>query len=130
MHDGNFVMDGMVLPDDTPMPGLAEFAAVNAPVIFDRDGEALARHATATTPGPLRVCGSSAVSRWTATADGRAAAGRPRRSSRAATVILAQPASLRQAAAEGETWLTVRAELAADEPWAPAGHVVARGSSR
>ena len=27
-------MDGMVLPDDTPTPGLAEFAAVNAPVIF------------------------------------------------------------------------------------------------
>ncbi len=32
VHDGNFVMDGMVLPDDTPTPGLAEFAAVNAPV--------------------------------------------------------------------------------------------------
>ena len=34
VHDGNFVMDGMVLPDDTPSPGLAEFAAVNAPVTF------------------------------------------------------------------------------------------------
>ena len=32
VHDGNFVMDGMVLSDDTPTPGLAEFAAVNAPV--------------------------------------------------------------------------------------------------
>ena len=27
----------------------------------------------------------------------------------------------------GETWLTVRAVLAADEPWAPAGHEVAWG---
>ena len=27
VHDGNFVMDGMVLPDGTPMPSLAEFAA-------------------------------------------------------------------------------------------------------
>ena len=36
VHDGNFVMDGMVLPDDTPTPGLAEFAAVNAPVVLDR----------------------------------------------------------------------------------------------
>ena len=34
VHDGNFVMDGMVLPDDTPTPGLAEFAAVNAPVVL------------------------------------------------------------------------------------------------
>ncbi len=31
LHDGNFVMDGMVLPNDAPTPGLAEFAAVNAP---------------------------------------------------------------------------------------------------
>ena len=29
----------------------------------------------------------------------------------------------------GETWLTVRAVLAADEPWAPAGHEVAWGQS-
>ena len=27
----------------------------------------------------------------------------------------------------GESWLTVRAVLAADEPWAPAGHEVAWG---
>ena len=33
VHDGNFVMDGMVLPDDTPTPGLAEFAAVSQPMI-------------------------------------------------------------------------------------------------
>ena len=42
MHDGNFVMDGMVLPDDTPMPSLAEFAAVNAPVVFALDGHGTA----------------------------------------------------------------------------------------
>ena len=30
-------------------------------------------------------------------------------------------------ATRGETWLTVRAVLAADEPWAPAGHEVAWG---
>jgi beta-galactosidase len=46
------------------------------------------------------------------------------------SATLAQPSSLRQAAPEGETWLVVRAELAADEPWAPAGHVVARGQFR
>ena len=41
MHDDNFVMDGMVLPDDTPMPSLAEFTAVNAPVVFDLNGTTL-----------------------------------------------------------------------------------------
>ena len=30
-----------MLPDDTPTPGLAEFAAVNAPVIFALDGSTL-----------------------------------------------------------------------------------------
>ena len=37
VHDGNFVMDGMVLSDDTPTPGLVEFAAVNAPVVIGLD---------------------------------------------------------------------------------------------
>ena len=37
VHDGNFVMDGMVLPDGTPTPGLAEFAAVSAPVVIGLD---------------------------------------------------------------------------------------------
>ena len=111
VHDGNFVMDGMVLPDGTPTPGLAEFAAVNAPVTFVRDGEAL----VATNRQHTRSTAGSAVRR-------PAGGGRPSRrsscrwstpaSSRAAEATLAQPASLRQAAAEGETWLTVRAELA------------------
>ena len=30
-------MDGMVLPDGTPMPSLAEFTRVNQPIIFDLD---------------------------------------------------------------------------------------------
>ena len=56
VHDGNFVMDGMVLPDDTPTPGLAEFAAVNAPVVLAVDGTALRvtnRHHSSST-GHLR----------------------------------------------------------------------------
>jgi len=32
VHDGNFVMDGLVLPDSTPTPGLWEFKQVWAPV--------------------------------------------------------------------------------------------------
>ena len=59
VHDSNFVMDGMVLPDGTPTPGLAEFAAVNAPVTFVRDGEAIVatnRQHTRSTAG-LRFVG-------------------------------------------------------------------------
>ena len=52
VHDGNFVMDGMVLPDGTPTPSLAEFSAVNAPVIFRLDGGKLViknrRHSAST----------------------------------------------------------------------------------
>jgi beta-galactosidase len=128
VHDGNFVMDGMVLPDGTPTPGLAEFAAVNAPVTFTREGEAVAvtnRHHSRSTAG-LRFVGRVEV-------DGRPTVEQPLVDpgiEPGATAVLAQPSSLRQAAAEGETWLTVRAELAADEPWAPAGHVVARAQFR
>jgi beta-galactosidase len=32
VHDGNFVIDGLVFPDRTPSPGLLEYAAVVAPV--------------------------------------------------------------------------------------------------
>lgn len=32
IHDGNFVLDGLVFSDDTPSPGLIEFAAVVAPI--------------------------------------------------------------------------------------------------
>lgn len=32
VHDGSFIIDGLLLPDRTPSPGLVELAAVNAPV--------------------------------------------------------------------------------------------------
>ena len=65
MHDGNFVMDGMVLPDDTPTPGLAEFAAVNAPIVFACDGPTLRIRNRYHSRRPS-ICASSRSSRWTA----------------------------------------------------------------
>jgi beta-galactosidase len=41
LHDGSFVIDGLVLPDRTPSPGLAEFAAVISPVRLRIDGDDL-----------------------------------------------------------------------------------------
>ncbi|WP_318275581.1 glycoside hydrolase family 2 TIM barrel-domain containing protein, partial [Streptomyces pharetrae] len=38
LHDGNFVCDGLVLPDRRPSPGLAEYRKVIEPVRIDGDG--------------------------------------------------------------------------------------------
>jgi beta-galactosidase len=124
VHDGNFVMDGMVLPDGTPTPGLAEWSAVNAPVRLECVGSTLHvrnRQHSATTAG-LRFVGVREVD------------GHPGPEVRidampveaGETGQLALPAALLEPAVVGETWLSVRAELARDTPWAPAGHVVAR----
>ncbi len=124
VHDGNFVMDGMVLPDGTPTPGLAEWSAVNAPVRLECVGATLHvrnRQHSATTAG-LRFVGVREVD------------GHPGPEVRidampveaGETGHLALPATLLEPAVTGETWLTVRAELARDTGWAPAGHVVAR----
>ena len=123
VHDGNFVMDGMVLPDDTPMPSLAEFATVQAPVIFTRAAETLTirnRHHTLSTDH-LRFVAISEV-------DGSPAhrvelTVPPVAPGESREVQL--PIEVQEASESGETWLTVHAELAADTPWADAGHMVA-----
>ncbi|HTJ37966.1 MAG TPA: glycoside hydrolase family 2 TIM barrel-domain containing protein [Dactylosporangium sp.] len=66
LHDGNFVIDGLVFPDRTPSPGLVELAAVYAPVRVDvRTGEATIRNRYA-----FRDLSHAAL-RWRVTADGR-----------------------------------------------------------
>ena len=124
VHDGNFVMDGMVLPDGTPTPSLAEFSAVNAPLTFRLDGRSLViknrRHSAATDD--LRfvlVVEDEGESRpETILTVPALAAGQE------GTVPL--PDELATAPGPRETWLTVRAELAVGTGWAEAGHVVAR----
>ena len=157
LHDGNFVMDGMVLPDDTPMPSLAEFAAVNEPVWFEmfrargttplnpRQTQVRARGTThpsfslnpreapageALTVHNRQHTRSTAGLRFVAVVEEN---GEPRQEM-VLTVPAISPGEAGSvelpeldAAGDGETWLTVRAELAEAEPWAPAGHVVARG---
>jgi beta-galactosidase len=117
-------MDGMVLPDGTPTPGLAEWSAVNAPVRLACVGATLHvrnRQHSATTAG-LRLVGVREV-------DGVPGPevridAMPVEAGETGRVAL--PAALLEPAESGETWLTVRAELAHDTAWAPAGHVVAR----
>ncbi|MFE4469016.1 glycoside hydrolase family 2 TIM barrel-domain containing protein [Leifsonia sp. NPDC056824] len=122
VHDGNFVMDGMVLSNDVPTPGLHEFKAVAQPVALTFDGGELVvtnrRHSASTADLALRL---------TVEHDGREAASG---TLDLPVVEAGESARLPLPAvpvAEGaETWLTVTAVLAADTAWAPTGHVVAR----
>lgn len=129
VHDGNFVMDGLVLPDDTPTPGLAEFAAVVAPIrlaVSDTTVLVENRYHSASTAG-LRLC-------WTLSRNGVVEA-----SGRLSTGIVAAresatvpvPAEVLDAAASGlapgdELWFDLTVELAGPTAWADTGHVVAR----
>lgn len=129
VHDGNFVMDGLVLPDDTPTPGLAEFAAVVAPIrlaVSDTTILVENRYHSASTAG-LRLC-------WTLSRNGVVEA-----SGRLSTGIVAAresatvpvPSEVLDAATSGlapgdELWFDLIVELAGPTAWADTGHVVAR----
>ncbi|MGW3421708.1 glycoside hydrolase family 2 TIM barrel-domain containing protein [Streptomyces phaeochromogenes] len=121
VHDGNFVMDGMLLSNDVPTPSLHEYKAVVQPVEFVFDGGKVAvtnlRHSADTSD--LRF-------RWRVEHDGLAVASGDLEIS----VVAAgesQRASLPPIAVarDAETWLTIDATLAAPTPWAPEGHVIA-----
>jgi beta-galactosidase len=122
IHDGNFVTDGLLFPDRTPSPGLLELAKINEPVrITGR-------------PGGFRVANhydfaglDHLAFTWVLEQEGvevakgsldvpPVAAG--------SHVDLPLPELFETT---GETWLTVRAVLAEDADWAPAGHTVAWG---
>lgn len=125
VHDGNFVMDGLVLSDDTPSPGLHEWAAVVQPLQFSLDAGRLTvrnlRH-TADT-GDLTL-------RWRREIDGRAIEDGTGELTlfveAGADGSLDLPAEAMHVGEDGETWLSVEAVTAADSAWAEAGHVVAR----
>ncbi|RCK69842.1 DUF4981 domain-containing protein [Desertihabitans brevis] len=126
VHDGNFVMDGLVFSDDTPSPGLHEYAAVVQPVRFEWANKRLTvrnlRHSTDTTD--LRL-------RWRLEVDGTVLA---RGTEKVPRVLPGRSARIDldpgAPPVPGEAWLSVQAELAEATAWAPAGHVVARGQFR
>ncbi|WP_030646625.1 MULTISPECIES: glycoside hydrolase family 2 TIM barrel-domain containing protein [Streptomyces] len=123
VHDGNFVMDGMLLSDDVPTPGLHEFKAVVQPIRFDfgGDGDGVTitnlRHSADTSD--LRF-------RWRVEHDGLPVQGGDLR----VPVVRAGdsewvPLPPIRVSPDAETWLTVEAVLAAGTAWAPEGHVIA-----
>lgn len=125
LHDGNFVIDGLVRPDRTPSPALAEFAKVFEPVRITA------------VDGALRVTNHYDILStehldfsWVLEEEGievaHGALTVPPVAAGAATDL---PLPGLPATAK-ESWLTVRAALGADTPWARAGHVVAWGQTR
>ncbi|MFF3354036.1 glycoside hydrolase family 2 TIM barrel-domain containing protein [Streptomyces sp. NPDC002917] len=121
VHDGNFVMDGMLLSNDVPTPSLHEYKAVVQPVRFTFDGDELAitnlRHSADTSD--LRF-------RWRVEHDGTLVA-----SGDMEVPVVAAGESARvplpriPVSQDSETWLTIDAVLAAGTAWARDGHVIA-----
>ncbi|MFC7344728.1 glycoside hydrolase family 2 TIM barrel-domain containing protein [Saccharopolyspora griseoalba] len=130
VHDGNFVMDGLIRSDDVPSPGAAEVAAAFAPVrvALREDRELVVendQHAAGTTG--FRLAWQVAVDGRTS-AEGTAALPHVAPGQRV-TAPLPEELVLSAAKAGGadetsEIWLTLRVELAADTAWAAAGHCI------
>ncbi|MFD5059819.1 MULTISPECIES: glycoside hydrolase family 2 TIM barrel-domain containing protein [unclassified Streptomyces] len=127
VHDGNFVADGLVFPDRTPSPGLTEYKKVIEPVTITVDpvGRTVAvrnGHDFRDT-AHLRFC-------WRADEAGEpVAAGEldmPPLEPGARTSL---PWPGLPPGKGGERLLTVTAVLAAEEPWAGAGHEIAWGQA-
>ncbi|MFE4330741.1 glycoside hydrolase family 2 TIM barrel-domain containing protein [Streptomyces sp. NPDC056831] len=127
VHDANFVIDGLLFPDRTPSPGLLEYAKVIEPVRIEAaPGRTMVirnLHHTRDT-GYLRWAWSLeaegvpvAEGEWDVPVIGPGAQDRVDRPDALAKAV--------ETAGPGELWLTVRAELAANEPWADMGHTVA-----
>ncbi|OIH98548.1 MULTISPECIES: glycoside hydrolase family 2 TIM barrel-domain containing protein [unclassified Curtobacterium] len=143
VNDGKFCMDGMVLSDGTPTPGLVEFAAVAAPIRFGfavvrRSSTGTGTRVVAVTVSNTRhsADASDLVFPWRVELDGvvrssgvlsvTGADGGPLAAGDA-TVVELEVAVPTGAELGGETWLTVSAALAGATPWAGRGHVVAAG---
>jgi beta-galactosidase len=114
LHDGNFVIDGLLFPDRTPSPGLLDVKKAYEPVRFTFGPDGLTVTAVRGDLSGLRF-------EWTVE-PGEAG-------------VFEVPATggtvpLPAFRADGEVWLTVRAVLAADTAWAHAGHEVAWAQHR
>lgn len=127
IHDGNFVIDGLVFPDRTPSPGLIEFAKVNEPV----------RISAGPKPGTISIRNrydivdtSHLAFSWILEDEG---------TERARGTLSVPPIPAGESieidlpdhdGVQGEAWLTVEAALAHDRAYAPAGHRLAWGQLR
>lgn len=134
IHDGNFVMDGLILADGTPTPGLGEFAAEIAPITFSLAGDG-AGPARVTITNRWHTLDSAGVRfSWSLQLDGEEVA----RAEFEAPVLapgasdtIAIPGALTAAvghhvggAADADAWVELVATPTNPASWAPADFVV------
>ncbi|WP_203567350.1 glycoside hydrolase family 2 TIM barrel-domain containing protein [Aestuariimicrobium ganziense] len=126
LHDGNFIADGLLLPDRTPSPGLLEFKGVIAPFKI-----AIGPEGISVTSMLSFADSSSHRFAWSLSEDGEVVA----EGALEVPVVEAEQ-TVSVALPElpegqgGERWLTVTASLSVDTPWAEAGHEVAVGQGQ
>ncbi|MEV5495930.1 glycoside hydrolase family 2 TIM barrel-domain containing protein [Nonomuraea fuscirosea] len=144
-----FCLDGLLFPDRTPSPGLAELRKAIAPVRITVEGGEVV---VANRYDFLSL--AHLGFRWCVERDGvRIASGTlpvpdcpartetrlplpPAATAAPATVPVRDPSGTvpsrgpHAAGPGGETWVTVEAVLVEDTRWAPAGHVIAWGQAR
>ncbi|GIG66047.1 glycoside hydrolase family 2 TIM barrel-domain containing protein [Phytomonospora endophytica] len=126
VHDGNFIIDGLVFPDRTPSPGLVEFKKVVEPIRFETQPDGSVR---VTNRHDFRDTSHLAF-RWELAIDGQHTDGGPLdlpvlRPGESADLTLPIFPPERAGLPPFEHWWTVRAVLAAETAWAPAGHEIA-----
>ncbi|AJT41056.1 glycoside hydrolase family 2 TIM barrel-domain containing protein [Psychromicrobium lacuslunae] len=134
VHDGNFVMDGLILSDDTPTPGLHEFKAVVQPLRFDFADNALVisnrRHSADSSDLELSwrfELDGEQLSSGKFTLTQPIAAGESQRVALPKAPELTEPSDGPGGAISGggELVFTVVAALRDDTAWAAKGHPVA-----
>ncbi|RRS01632.1 glycoside hydrolase family 2 TIM barrel-domain containing protein [Glycomyces terrestris] len=131
LHDGNFVIDGLVFPDREPSPGLIEFKKVVEPVRITVDPGS--RRITVENLRDFADTGDLEFT-W-AVEDGgdvehSGGLDLPALDPGNAAIVQFPAVLADLGEPRGERWLTVRAVLAKDEPWAEAGHEIAWGQGR
>lgn len=132
VHDGNFVMDGMVLSDGTPTPGLHEWAAVVAPFRLADERAADGRLRAIRVSNLRHSADASDVAfGWSLSRDGAIVASGhlsvgDESLEAGATTVVPIPEAVHEHPGGGEWFLDVTAALREDTAWASAGHVVAR----
>ncbi|MCF3145562.1 glycoside hydrolase family 2 TIM barrel-domain containing protein [Streptomyces platensis] len=130
LHDGNFVCDGLVLPNRMPSPGLLEFKKVIEPVRIEAASEGGAAGAVRITNRYDFAGLGHLLFRYVHEVGGeRRGHGRLAVPPLApgASAVVELPSAPCEPGDEGEAIWTVQAVLERDTAWAPAGHEVAWG---
>lgn len=122
-NDADFIMDGLVLSDHTPMPSLGEYAKIIQPVSVNLTEDS---SKMIITNHYAFVDLSGLTPRWHVVQDGKTTEPRdlklprvPAGENRTVDLPL-DPSDFSQ-----EAWLIVEFQLKEDKPWADKGHVVA-----